>query len=70
MTGDLYTSGDAPEIPRTLRDAIAELDNSAPLRAAFGDGVIDHYLHAARWEQSESDRHVTDFERRRLFERG
>ena len=70
MTGDLYTSGNAPEIPKTLRQAIAEMDNSAPIRAAFGDDVIDHYLHAARWEQAESDRHVTDFERRRLFERG
>jgi glutamine synthetase len=70
MSGDLYTSGEAPEIPKTLRHAIVELDGSTPMRAAFGDDVIDHYLHAARWEQAQSDRHVTDFERRRLFEQG
>ena len=70
ITGDLYSSGEGLEIPKTLRDAMAELDRSQAMRAAFGDDVIDHYLHAARWEQAESDRHVTDFERRRLFERG
>ena len=29
---------------------------SAMLRAAFGDEVVEHYLHAARWEQAECDR--------------
>ena len=53
-----------------LRDAIAALDRSDAMRSAFGDEVIEHYLHAARWEQSEHDRQVTDLERRRMFERG
>ena len=39
------------------------------LRAAFGDEVVDHYVHAARWEQSEYDRRVTDWEIARGFER-
>ena len=39
------------------------------LRAAFGDGVIDHYVRAARWEQSEADRVVTDWDLQRGFER-
>jgi hypothetical protein len=25
------------------------------LAAAFGDGVIDHYVHAAEWEQMDYD---------------
>ena len=53
-----------------MRDAIAALQGSDAMRAAFGDAVIEHYLHAARWEQSEHDRQVTDLERQRMFERG
>jgi glutamine synthetase len=66
--GDAY-GGEGREIPKTLRDAAAALDGSAMLRAAFGDEVIDHYVHAARWEQFESDRRVTDWDLRRGFER-
>ena len=39
-------------------------------RAAFGDQVVDHYLNYARTEQALFDRFVTDWERRRYFERG
>ncbi len=39
------------------------------LRAAMGDGVIDHYVHAARWEVEEFNRAVTDWELARGFER-
>ena len=35
----------------------------------FGDDVVDHYVHAAEWEQSEYDRRVTDWEVARGFER-
>ncbi len=66
--GDAYAEG-GREVPTTLRDATAALDGSAMLRAAMGDDVIDHYVHAARWEQAEDDRVVSDFERRRGFER-
>ncbi|TCP40883.1 glutamine synthetase family protein [Rhodovulum marinum] len=67
--GDAYTGEGIREIPKTLRDALAAADESAMLRAAFGDDVIDHYVHAARWEQSEYDRRVTDWELARGFER-
>ena len=56
-------------IPATLREATAALDGSAFLRRAFGEEVIDHYVHAARWEQQEYDRRVTDWEVARGFER-
>ena len=36
---------------------------------AFGQGVIDHYVHTAEWEQFEYDRRVTDWELKRGFER-
>jgi glutamine synthetase len=39
------------------------------LRQALGDEVIDHYVHAGRWEQSAYDKAVTDWELVRYFER-
>ncbi len=66
--GDAYVA-DVPSIPTTLRAATAALDGSAMLRAAFGDAVVDHYVHAARWEQAECDRRVTDWDVARGFER-
>ena len=65
--GNLYDM-DVREIPKTLREALEELDNSEVLRAAFGDAVVDHYLHTGRWEQFEYDRRVTDWEIKRGFE--
>ena len=67
--GDAYAAKKAREIPRTLRDAAAALNKSKMLRAAMGDEVIDHYVHAAEWEQFEYDRRVTDWEIARGFER-
>ncbi len=69
FVGDAYQGEGVRDIPKTLRDAISALDRSSMLRAAFGDDVIDHYLHAARWEQSEADRVVTDWDVQRGFER-
>ena len=56
-------------MPKTLREATESLDKSKMLRAAFGDGVIDHYVHTAKWEQFEYDRRITDWELMRGFER-
>lgn len=70
LSGNLYDRSDLQEVPMTLRDAIKGLEASDVMREALGGEVIDHYLHAARWEQSEHDSKVTDLERRRMFERG
>ena len=67
--GDAYSNEDLPEIPKTLRDAMAAMDKSAMLREAFGDAAVDHLVHTARWEQTEYDRRVTDWEVKRGFER-
>ncbi|MCE3247675.1 MAG: glutamine synthetase [Geminicoccaceae bacterium] len=69
FTGDAYKGKDIREIPKTLREAIVCLERSEPMRAAFGDAVVEHYLHAARWEQFEYDRRITDHELIRGFER-
>jgi glutamine synthetase len=67
--GDAYFAEKLPEVPKTLRDAAESLAKSKMLRAAFGDGVVDHYVHTAKWEQLEYDRRVTDWELKRGFER-
>jgi glutamine synthetase len=69
FSGDAYRGRRLREIPGTLRAATASLKRSKMLRAAMGDAVIDHYVHAAEWEQAEYDRRVTDWELRRGFER-
>ena len=67
--GDAYFGKQLREVPKTLREAIATMTGSTMLRAAFGDEVIDHYVHTAEWEQFEYDRRVTDWELKRGFER-
>ena len=52
-----------------MRAATDALRRSKMLRAAMGNAVVDHYVHAAEWEQFEYDRRVTDWELRRGFER-
>lgn len=69
FVGDAYREEGLTGIPKTLRDASAALDGSVFLRGALGNDVVEHYLHTARWEQLEYDRRVTDWERKRGFER-
>ena len=66
--GDAYTGAALREIPKTLREATGLLRDSEMLRIAFGDKVIEHYVHTAGWEQHEYDRRVTNWEMRRGFE--
>src|SRR5438094_5726157 len=67
--GNAYEDATLPQVPKTLREAIAELEPSKVARAAFGDRVVDHYLHTARLEQQAFDQVVTDWELARNFER-
>ena len=69
FSGDAYGGKRLPEVPKTLRDAVQALDRSRFMRQAFGDDVVDHYVHAGRWEQAEYDRRITDWELMRGFER-
>ena len=66
--GDAY-EGEGRRVPHTLREAAEVFNQSDMLRQAFGEDVVDHYVHAARWELAEFDRAVTDWEFRRGFER-
>jgi glutamine synthetase len=66
--GNAYTS-DKPRVPSTLREAAGLFGESKVAREAFGDEVVDHYLNYARVELEAFDSAVTDWERRRGFER-
>jgi glutamine synthetase len=68
-TGNAYEAHDKPRLPGTLRDARDLFDASGVARAAFGDEVVDHYVHAADVELSAFNAAVTDWERFRGFER-
>ena len=66
--GNAYVA-DAPRVPTTLREAMELFDHSTVARDAFGDEVVDHYVHAARVEVDAFNASVTDWERYRGFER-
>ena len=69
FAGDVYAAADLPRVPRTLPEAIGELERARFARKAFGDDVVDHLLHFARTEQGYFEAVVTDWEKRRYFER-
>jgi glutamine synthetase len=69
FSGDAYGGKMLPEVPKTLREAMGCLADSNLLRKAFGDDVVEHYVHTAKWEQLEYDRRITDWELMRGFER-
>jgi glutamine synthetase len=69
FSGDAYHGKALPEVPKTLREATERMERSEFLRRTLGSGVVDHYVHTARWEQFEYDRRITDWELMRGFER-
>jgi glutamine synthetase len=70
LKGNAYEQGEAEGFPASLRDAVALWEGSEFARAAFGEDVWGHYLNYGRTEQRLFDEVVTDYERRRMFERG
>jgi glutamine synthetase len=67
--GNAYAATDLPRVPTSLTEAIALFDESDLARSAFGDDVHHHLLNTARQELAAFERVVTDWERRRNFER-
>jgi len=67
--GNIYDAAELPRVPRTLYEAIAELERSDFAPRVFGQDIVDHYLHFVRTEQRKFDEVVTCWERARFFER-
>ena len=67
--GNAYVDPKLASLPKSLRAAADLVDRSKLARQAFGDHVVDFYVHTARLEVEEFDNAVTDWERQRYFER-
>ena len=68
FTGNAYEA-DSARVPSTLRAAREEFASSELAEVAFGKDVVAHYLRAADVELEAFEAAVTDWERRRGFER-
>jgi glutamine synthetase len=68
--GNGYVATGVQRMPRALYEAIAELERSEAAVEIFGQDVVDHYLNAARVEQSAYDAVVHAWDRERYLERG
>jgi glutamine synthetase len=70
LKGNAYEAGEAEPFPSSLAEAVELWDGSEFARRAFGDEVHAHYLNYGRTEWRLFSEVVTDYERRRMFERG
>jgi glutamine synthetase len=70
LVGNAYAEAEAEAFPSSLREAVDLWESSDFARDAFGEAVHKHYLNYGRLEQRLFDEVVTDYERRRMFERG
>jgi glutamine synthetase len=68
VEGNAYTSG-LPKVPQTLAQAREVFASSEVVRAALGEEVVAHYTNMADVELEAFRGAVTDWERRRGFER-
>jgi len=70
LRGDAYAPGnEVRPLPSTLREATERFVASTAARRLLGDDVVDHYAHFHDAECAAYERAVTDWERRRYFER-
>lgn len=70
FSGDAYQDDSAKSVPANLAEATDALERSDVFRQAFGNDVVDHYVHFFRTEQRKYNEAVTSWERARYFERG
>ena len=67
--GDVYAAQHLPRVPHTLQEAINAFASSDFAKATLGEAVVEHYVHFFQTEQNAYNAAVTDWERRRYFER-
>lgn len=67
--GDVYSDESLPTVPASLAVAADNFRHSDLARRALGETVVDHYSHHWDMEAAAYRRAVTDWERRRYFER-
>ncbi len=67
--GNAYVDKKLKSLPKSLGESAELLNGSKLARKAFGDDVVDFYVHTARLEAQAFNNAVTDWERARYFER-
>ena len=67
--GNAYIDPKLARLPGSLREAADLFANSKLARAAFGEAVVEFYVHHARLEEEAFNNTVTDWEKARYFER-
>jgi glutamine synthetase len=67
--GDVYAAQNLPRVPYTLQEATDAFEVSDFARRSLGDDVHAHYTHYFHVEHRAFDAAVTDWERKRYFER-
>lgn len=66
---DVYAAHQLPRVPYTLQEATDAFEQSAFVKNVLGADVHEHYTHYFRVEHRSFDAAVTDWERKRYFER-
>ena len=69
FSGDVYAARNLERVPYTLAEATERFAASEFAKRAFGADVVEHYLHFFKSEQNAYNFAVTDWERKRYFER-
>jgi glutamine synthetase len=69
FVGDIYAAKNLPRVPYSLQEANEGFKNSEFAREAFGNEVVDHYSHHFDSEVKAYQSAVSDWERKRYFER-
>ena len=69
FAGDIYAAKYLPRVPYTLGEAVSVFENSDFAKKTFGENVVEHYAHFYKKEYEAFNQAVTDWERRRYFER-
>jgi len=67
--GNAYVDSKLTRLPASLEQAARLLEGSKLARSAFGDSVVDFYVHHAQLETEAFNNAVTDWEKLRYFER-
>ncbi|MCB0389685.1 MAG: glutamine synthetase [Bdellovibrionales bacterium] len=56
------------QLPTSLRDSIVNLENSKEAPQVFGKEFVEHFISTRKWEVSEYDKAITDWQLKRYFE--
>jgi len=67
--GNAYVDKSLESLPSSLQDAVERLRNSKLAKEAFGQDVVDFYVHTGELEIEAFNNSVTDWEKVRYFER-